>query len=224
MDTTELQQQIDQLRARLDAFNAAPTIPLQVDLAWQNRGFVKTDFFVAGTATFGFNGLYNLVIPGSTKNSIVLVTPYTTNTGTVTANMAQAYAQNEFGASSTRFDITNPAGTTFRYTYDGTGTDPNINATTLPIGARIVVQADNFNAANNNASSRPYFTITGSGANYFEVTNATPGVVESDKTIGSTGIIYGGPLTNTYELQAIGTANDSFSFVVFLFDSLYTTI
>jgi len=86
---------------------------------------------------------------------------------------------NRVGSSTTQFDITNPAGTTFRYTYDGTGTDPVINATTFPIGSSVVVSAQNFNVANNGT-----FTITGSGANYFEVTNAI-GVVESNKTIGT---------------------------------------
>jgi len=87
------------------------------------------------------------------------------------------------GSSTTQFDITNPAGTTFRYTYDGTGTDPSITSTSVPIGSYILIGAQNFNSANNGI-----FIVTGSGANYFEVTNAS-GVVESNKTIG-TGYIY----------------------------------
>lgn len=83
------------------------------------------------------------------------------------------------GDSTTRFDITNPSGTTFRYTYDGTGTDPSINATTFPTGSRIQFAAQNFNASNNGT-----FTVTASGSNYVEVTNAS-GVAENDKTIGS---------------------------------------
>jgi hypothetical protein len=223
MPNQDLQAQIDQLKKRLDAFNAAPTIPLMVDLAWQNRGFIKTDFFVAGTGAFGANGQYRLVIPGSSINSIVLVTGYPDNAGTVGASMIQAHASNNYGAASTRFDITNPAGTTFRYTYDGTGTDPNINATTLPVGSELTIFSSNFNAANTTAASRPVFTVTGSGANYFEIDNPTPGVVESDKTIGSGGAITGGPLVNTYEMFASGTSGDEFAFVVFLFDKLFIT-
>lgn len=86
------------------------------------------------------------------------------------------------GDSTSRFDITNPAGTTFRYTYDGTGTNPNISATSFPIGG--VAAVYNTNMAGGNEGT---FAITGSGANYFEVTNAG-GSVESDKTIG-TGLI-----------------------------------
>ncbi len=83
------------------------------------------------------------------------------------------------GNSTTQFDITNPSGTTFRYTYDGTGTDPTISATTMPVGSFVLIAGQNFNAANNGL-----FVVTASGSNYFEVTNAA-GVVESDKTLGT---------------------------------------
>lgn len=83
------------------------------------------------------------------------------------------------GSSTTQFDITNPSGTTFRYTYDGTGTDPVINGTTYPVGALVSIQCQNFNSSNNGI-----FSVTGSGSNYFEITNAS-GVVESNKTIGT---------------------------------------
>lgn len=83
------------------------------------------------------------------------------------------------GSATTRYDITNPAGTTFRYTYDGTGTNPNITALNYPIGGIVVIADTDFNANNEGT-----FTITGSGANYFEVTNAG-GVAESDKVINN---------------------------------------
>lgn len=86
-------------------------------------------------------------------------------------------------SSTTRFDITNPSGSTFRYTYDGTGTDPNISATNPETSDVVVINGENFTAANNGT-----FTVTGSGTNYFEVTNAS-GVAENDKTLGSTGYI-----------------------------------
>lgn len=86
---------------------------------------------------------------------------------------------NDRGDSTTRFDITNPSGTTFRYTFDGTGTSPAITASTFAIGMKVYINAQNFSAGN-----KGVFTITGSGTNYFEVTNAS-GVVESDKTIGT---------------------------------------
>ena len=87
------------------------------------------------------------------------------------------------GSATSQFDITNPAGTTFRYTWDTTGTDPAITASSVPVGSYILIGAQNFTAANNGL-----FVVTGSGANYFEVTNAA-GVAENNKTIG-TGYIY----------------------------------
>lgn len=219
----KLQMQIDQLTMRLDALNSSQTIPLKVDLAFENRGFVKTDFFVAGSGSFGVNGRYSIVIPGSTINSVVLATAHAGSTGTVTASLRQAYASNNYGASSTRFDISNPVGTTFRYTYDGTGTDPKINATTIPVGSEIYVFSANMNSANTTSASRPVFIVTGSGTNFFEINNTTPGVVENDKTLGSGGAITGGPLINSYEMLVFGTSGDLFSYVVFLFDNLYTT-
>lgn len=87
------------------------------------------------------------------------------------------------GGSTTRFDITNPAGTTFRYTFDGTGTDPSISAATVPVGTIVQIYSGNFNSNNNGL-----FIVTGSGSNYFEVTNAA-GVAENDKTLGALGFL-----------------------------------
>lgn len=82
------------------------------------------------------------------------------------------------GGSTTQFDITNTAGTTYRYTYDGTGTDPLIT-TYIIVGMTVVLAAENFTAANNGT-----FEVTAIGADYFEVTNAA-GVAENNKTIGT---------------------------------------
>lgn len=193
------------------------TIPFEVERAFRSRGFIETTFFVMGEGTIGAGGQYYQTIPGGNKNSIALVTTYPGSSSAVLAQMVPGYASNNYGASSTQFDVTNPAGTTFRYTYDGTGTDPNINAVTLPIGSRVVVFG-NFNPANQNAAIRPFFTVTGSGNNYFEVNNPTPGVVESNKTLGAGGSITGGPLGQNYALFVEGTALDEFAFIVFLFD------
>jgi len=83
------------------------------------------------------------------------------------------------GLADSQFDVTNPSGTTFRYTWDGTGTDPGITTLTVPVGTTVKISIGSGFASGNEGS----FTVTGSGANYFEVTNAS-GVVESDKTIG----------------------------------------
>lgn len=113
----------------------------------------------------------------------------------LTANFAEdATPTVSVGSSTSQFDVTNPTGTTFRYTWDGTGTDPGISATTFPIGATVQVSASTNFAAGNQGT----FTITGSGANYFEVTNAS-GAIESNKTIGSGNInITGGTFGQDY--------------------------
>jgi hypothetical protein len=82
------------------------------------------------------------------------------------------------GDSTSQFDITNPAGTTFRYTWDGAGTNPNISAVTAAVGYKVNVFLPG--SAVNSGS----FTITGSGANYFEVTNAS-GAVAPNELIGT---------------------------------------
>lgn len=84
------------------------------------------------------------------------------------------------GDSTTQFDVTNTVGTTFRYTYDTNGTNPLIDSSTFPVGS-IVVISDNTNFA---AVNRGTFVITGSGSNYFEVTNAF-GFAQNNKTLGS---------------------------------------
>lgn len=215
----DLQAQIDLLKKRLDAFNTSQTIPLQVDQSWKARGFIKTDFFVAGQGEVASNGTYELTIPGSTKNSIPMVTSFT-GSG-IGAQMIRALGSGNFGASSSQFDITNPAGTTFRYTWDGTGTNPNINSTSVPVGTRIVIFIGG-NPLNSNAASRPYFTIINSGSNFFEVDNSV-GVAENNVTIGVGGSITGG-ISNNYAMYVQGIATDEFSFVVFLFDRLFITL
>ncbi len=103
-----------------------------------------------------------------------------------------------FGESTTQFDITNPGGgTTFRYTFNGTGTDPVINATTVPVGTVMAIAAQNFAAGNNGV-----FTVINSGSNFFEVTNAA-GVVESTKTIGTGSITTSGGVKPAVATEAI---------------------
>lgn len=115
----------------------------------------------------------------------------------VTSAFTQDSSSFTIGASSTQFDVTNPAGTTYRYTYDGTGTDPGITALTFVVGQTVVITGTNLAAGN-----RGTFTITGSGANFFEVTNAA-GVAEVDKTIGSGSIaISGGSFSTAFDPES----------------------
>lgn len=85
-----------------------------------------------------------------------------------------------YGDSTTRFDITNPSGTTFRYTWDGTGTSPNINTTNYPVGSLVRISYSSTGGAGYlSLGNYGTFLITASGTNYFEVTNAS-GVAEND--------------------------------------------
>lgn len=91
----------------------------------------------------------------------------------------------EIGDATTQFDITNPAGTTFRYSWDGTGTNPAIPDGAW-VGATVIITDTNMDSGNEGT-----FVITAnsiSGTPHFDVTNAS-GVVESNKTIGSGSIV-----------------------------------
>jgi len=82
------------------------------------------------------------------------------------------------GDSTTQFDITNTSGTTYRYTFDGTGTAP-LFLYKISVGTILTINAQGFSAVNNGT-----FTVTAIGSDYFEVTNAT-GTAESNKLIGT---------------------------------------
>ncbi len=84
----------------------------------------------------------------------------------------------ELGASNTQFDITRPGtpnANTTRYTWDGNGTDPGINSTSFPVGARVWIKI-------NSAGNSGEFVVTASGSNYFEITNAS-GTAETNQTL-----------------------------------------
>ncbi len=124
------------------------------------------------------------------------------------------------GTETTQFDITNTAGTTFRYTYDSTGIDPHITKY-VRTGYTVVINAQNFNAGNNGT-----FVVTGTGTNYFEITNAA-GVVESNKTIGTGSISV---LTNYLDLDTSGLTTkvkditNSTGYGWFVFYNSYTAV
>lgn len=93
-----------------------------------------------------------------------------------------------FGYNDNNFTITNPSGTTFRYTFIGDGENPGVFTDYMKIGDTIYLNAQNFNAANNGT-----FVITAVGSDYFEITNAS-GVAETNKTIGTGKIVIGGTI------------------------------
>jgi hypothetical protein len=126
---------------------------------------VTGDIVVGQVVTVVYDGT-NFQMQTPTPAQTPVSTLYTT-TGT------------NLGSSTTRFDITNVSGTTYRYTFDSTGTDPSFSAVNNPVGSLIYFNCQNFTAANNGL-----FVVTGSGTNYVEVTN-TSGVAETDKTVGT---------------------------------------
>lgn len=147
--------------------------------AWWDNTLKKNKVIACnGTST-----LYSWAGGVTQLSSATASTITKTGTATWTQDHFETTSLSTVGSSTTQFDITNPSGTTFRYTFDGTGTDPGITSTTAPIGSYVYINAQNFTTANNGL-----FVITGSGTNYFEITNAS-GVAENNKTIG-TGAIY----------------------------------
>lgn len=124
----------------------------------------------AGTAT-GATGAALVVTPDQLK----LTTNPTVQTFTSLSTTR--------GDTTSQYDITNPAGTTFRYTYDGTGTDPGISAATFPVGIRVLIAAVS-DASSINPANSGNFVVTGSGTNYFEVTNAGGSVLSNRVAYG----------------------------------------
>lgn len=145
-----------------------------VNASETNKGIVEeaTDTEVTNGSSTGGTGAKLFITPAklstylSTGLSAPIVRTYTTTSTFL-------------GDSTTRYDITNPSGTTFRYTYDGTGTNPSITSSNPATGAYVAVRGQNFSSGNNGS-----FVVTSSGTNYFEVSNSS-GVAENDKTLGT---------------------------------------
>lgn len=138
----------------------------------------------------GFISAYEPISDGKVNKIVIRLMPYNTLLGLdilKKTNTTTLYTfaddgldtERSFGDSTTQFDITNPAGSTMRYTWDGTGTDPVISATTIPAGTVMYIWGENFSFDNNGT-----FEVIASGANYFEITNSA-GVAESNKTLGT---------------------------------------
>lgn len=138
---------------------------------------IGANYYLSGTAgAITATAPTNVKIVGTAATATILrIAKYPTI-------MIRKYdTQGRSGYSTTQFDITNPAGTTFRYTFDGTGTDPSINSGTFPVGTVVDIQGNGGGFA---SANKGIFLVTGSGANYFEITNAS-GTVQSNVTIGT---------------------------------------
>lgn len=171
------------LQSNLGALRLSAKLVTNVDSTTESAMKTPVAFAV-------YSGVYYAITGADTNNGVIM---NTTSNGDITTVFTKDLTGMSVGSSSTRFDVTNPSGTTFRYTYDGTGTNPNITSTSFPIGATVNIVSTNMATGNEGA-----FTITNSGVNFFEVTNAS-GVVEADKTI-STGYvsIAGGTISDIF--------------------------
>jgi len=111
-----------------------------------------------------------------------------TREGTNTSNLTKVSSTTlvVIGDATSQYDITNTAGNTYRYTWDGTGTDP-VMATIL-VGYLVTV------SGLGNGNDVTLATVTGIGTNYFEITN-TAGV---GADLNNTGVVlsYGAPATH----------------------------
>jgi len=134
----------------------------------------QVKFYWTSTATYATTTL----LATSNIQADALYTVYNDGSNSTGFGWFVYYKSLSLGGSTTQFDITNTSGTTYRYTYDTTGTDPNI-INRVYVGSSVVTNGQNFNVANNGT-----FTVTAVGTNYFEVTNAS-GVAENNVTLGT---------------------------------------
>lgn len=156
-----------------DLITGLTSVEFNFTTFWNTVEVLREVLFVNGSSKItAWNGAVTILLSAAATTI--------TKTGTGTWAQSGFYAADySLGDSTTQFDITNPSGTTYRYTWDTTGTDPLITKYSVPVGSRVYIAAQNFTAANNGL-----YTVTASDTNYFEVTNAA-GVAENDKTIGT---------------------------------------
>lgn len=137
----------------------------------QNNGAVEFDEATSDLGTADYIAAFDAATDGNMKWYAPLISP-----------------QTSIGGATSQFDITK-TGHIVRYTWDGTGTDPGITASLPNEGDWVIINAQNFNAANNGT-----FRVINSDTNYFEVINED-GVAESNKTIGTGTLKYQTPLS-----------------------------
>lgn len=89
-----------------------------------------------------------------------------------------------FGDATSRIDISNTSGVVWRYTWDGTGTDPNFAASGLAVSDLVVINSTNFTSGNNGT-----FFVSAVADDYFEVYNPA-GVAEVNKLLGAADAVH----------------------------------
>ena len=118
-----------------------------------------------------------LVVAVGTDYFVVRNTGGAAETNAINSTGWVAIKNEFFGTRTTQWDITNPSGDTWRYTYDGTGDDPHIEER-IEVGMEIDLTNGTFAANNNDVQP-----VSAVGTDYFEVVKSA-GTVESDKITG----------------------------------------
>ena len=97
--------------------------------------------------------------------------------------------------SDTEISVTNPSGDIARYTFTGTGTDPDFDSTKILVGTFVEIESTNLSSANEKAYpetlTSDMFVVSAVGNNYFEVYNSSA-IVET-ATIGAGSISFRKP-------------------------------
>jgi hypothetical protein len=161
---------------KLDVTSNNPVLSVQKNVLNPGGGeILELEYDVDSTDTSSGAGdagkLVELDAGGKIDSSMVEIMP--------SSSQLKIYGLNSYGDDTSRYDITNPSGDTFRYTYDSTGTNPHIGTHSMIAGQTIDIVSSVFNAANTGT-----FTITNVGANFFEIENPS-GVAENDVTRGT---------------------------------------
>lgn len=151
----------------------------------RRKGFARLGDVIAATKNYTIFFFENTTNRGMYRVSSVAAATniyYLNGSNAWTALTGLGARTLQLGDSTSQFDITNPSGSTFRYTWDTTGTNPLIQ-NKVRVGTTLVIAAQNFVAGNNGT-----FVVTATTSTSFDVTNAS-GVVESNKTIGTGSIL-----------------------------------
>lgn len=82
-EINQIKKEVADIKREMMNLKNSSTIPYDIERAFKTRGFVKTDFFVAGYSAFSAAGESFIDIPGATQNSIPFAITKTNSVGTV---------------------------------------------------------------------------------------------------------------------------------------------
>lgn len=141
-------------------------------------------------------GLTYPTLPGQDFSSMVNITA---NTNILVSFPSGALRVGGTWDNTTYFDVTNPIGNTWRYTYNTVGTAPQFNLAGIQTGDIVNISSNStFNALNQGS-----FKVTAITATYFEITNYF-GVAETNKNFTSSADLKFFPL-DTFDAAGLVT-------------------